>query len=163
MRIDIRGSRELQDVVIALKNSDADVRSAIRAQTKSALTTPWLQAIQKRAHTRLESRVIASTATVAVSDQNIRIQSAAKGRKLSGGLQPKVDYGPVEFGAFHAKKTYTRKGHRVTRNTTAQFKGRDRSGIVFYDAAREMIPRLASLWVQTVVKTYADIFDGKGR
>jgi hypothetical protein len=50
----------------------------------------------------------------------------------------------------------------VTRNTTAQFKPRNRSGYVFYPAAKEMIPRLASLWVQTVVKTFADIFEGKG-
>jgi hypothetical protein len=67
----------------------------------------------------------------------------------------------VEFGAAHKKVTYTRDGHRVTRNTTAQFKGRRRAGYVFYPAAKKMIPRLASLWVQTVVKTYADIFEGR--
>ena len=55
-----------------------------------------------------------------------------------------------------------RKGHKVTRNTTAQFKQRNMKGYVFYPAAREMIPRLARLWVQTVVKTYALIFEAKG-
>jgi hypothetical protein len=161
VRIDVQGSQELQDVILALKNSDAEVRKQIRGQTKGNLTRPWLDAIEAEASTTLERRVIAATATVAVSDQNIRIQSAAKGRKLSGGLLPKVDYGPVEFGAAHKKISYTRDGHRVTRNTTAQFKPRNRKGYVFYPAAREMIPRLASLWVQTVVKTYADIFEGK--
>lgn len=125
------------------------------------MTRPWLSAILDQASTRLERDVIGSTATVAVSDQNIRITAATKGRKLSGGLLPKVDYPGVEFGASHKKRTYTRKGKKVTRNTTAQFKGRNRRGYVFYPAAREMIPRLASLWVQTVVKTYADIFEGK--
>jgi hypothetical protein len=76
-------------------------------------------------------------------------------------LLPKQDYAPAEFGANHKKKAYRRKGHVVTRNTTAQFKPRNMKGYVFYPAAREMIPRLASLWVQTVVKTYADIFEGK--
>lgn len=161
MRIDVRGSDELQDVILALKNSDAETRRAIRTFTKAELTRPWLEAINRQANTTTERRVISATATVAVSDQNIRIQSAAKGRRLSGGLQPKVDYGPVEFGASHKKKTYTRKGHRVTRNTTAQFKPRNRQGYVFYPAAREMIPRLARLWVQTVVKTFADIFEGR--
>lgn len=162
MRIDIRGSQELQDVALAIQNSDREVRSAIRAFTKARLTRPWLERISSEADTTIERRVISGTATVSVSDQNIRIQSAAKGRRLSGGLLPKVDYPGVEFGASHKKRTYRRKGHSVTRNTTAQFKGRNTNGYVFYPAARAMIPRLASLWVQTVVKTYADIFDGKG-
>jgi hypothetical protein len=161
VRIDVRGSDALQDVILALKSSDAETRRAIRTFTKAKLTRPWLEAINNEASTTTERRVISATATVAVSDQNIRIQSAAKGRKLSGGLLPKVDYGAVEFGANHQKRRYTRNGSPVTRNTTAQFKTRNRKGYVFYPAATKMIPRLASLWVQTVVKTYADIFDGK--
>lgn len=160
-RIDVRGSRELQDVVVALKNSDAETRRAIRTFTKARMTRPWLEAINAEAGTTLERRVIAGTATVTTSDQNIRIASAGKGRRLSGGLQPKVDFPPVEYGAGHKKKSYVRKGHRVTRNTTAQFKPHTRRGYVFWPAARKMVPRLASLWVQTVVKTYADIFEGK--
>ena len=144
-----------------MRNSDRETRRAIRTFTKARILRPWLESIRDEADTQLEQRVISATATVQVSDQNIRIQSAGKGRALSGGLQPKVDYPPVEWGAKHRKVTYTRKGHRVTRNTTAQFKRHDRSGHVFYPAAREMIPRLASLWVQTVVKTFADIFEGR--
>jgi hypothetical protein len=162
VRIDVNGSQALQDVILALKNSDAETRRAIRTFTKAEIVKPWLQAVLSEADTTLERRVIAGTATIAVSDQNIRIQSAAKGRPLSGGFQPKRDYAAVEFGAKHRKVTYTRKGHRVTRNTTAQFRGRRSQGYVFYPAAREMIPRLARLWVQTVVKTYALIFEGKG-
>lgn len=162
MRIDVSGSQELQDVALALQNSDRDTRRAIRTFTKAELTRPWLTAIDSEATTRLEKIVISETATVQVSDQNIRIQSAAKGRQRSGGLSPKHDYAAVEFGAGHKKKTYTREGHKVTRNTTAQFRGRRTQGYVFYPAAADMIPRLASLWVQTVVKTIGLIFDGKG-
>lgn len=136
----------LQGVIVALKHSDRETRKSIRQYTKANMTRPWLDAIDKEASTVVERRVIASTATVAVSDQNIRIQSAAKGRPLSGGLNPKVHYGPVEFGSSRHK----------------QFRPRNRSGYVFYPAAKKMIPRLASLWVQTVVKTFADIFEGKG-
>jgi hypothetical protein len=162
MRLDINGSQELQDIARAIAASDAEVRKAIRVFTKAELTRPWLEAINSEASTTLERRVISSTATIAVSDVNIRIQSAAKGRRLKGGLNPKEDYAPVEFGAHPKMTTYTRKGHKVTRNTHAQFKPQNRKGYVFYPAARKMIPRLASLWVQTVVKTYALIFDGKG-
>jgi hypothetical protein len=144
VRIDVQGDEVLQGVIVALKHSDAETRKSIRQYTKANMTRPWLDAIDKEASTVVERRVISATATVAVSDQNIRIQSAAKGRPLSGGLNPKVHYGPVEFGS-------RRK----------QFKPRNRSGYVFYPAARKMIPRLASLWVQTVVKTFADIFEGR--
>lgn len=162
MRIDIRGSRELQDVAIALKAMDRDVRRVIRTYTKAELTQPWLQSINQHASTPVEKRVIAGTATVAVSDQNIKISAAAKGRRLSGGMNPKTDYAAVEFGASREKKTrYVRKGHQVERRTARQMKPRNQRGYVFYPAATEMIPRLARLWVQTVVKLTADIFEGK--
>jgi hypothetical protein len=161
LRISVKGSDALKDMIWSLNQADREVQKQIRVQTKANLTRPWKDEIDRRAHTKLEQRVISDTATVVVSNQNIRIQSAAKGRKLKGGLQPKVHYRAVEFGSGHQQRTYTRKGYKVTRNTTAQFKPRTKEGYVFYPAAKEMIPRLASLWVQTVVKTYADIFDGK--
>jgi hypothetical protein len=162
VRIDVNGSQALKDVILALQNSDAETRRAIRTFTKAEIVKPWLQAVLSEADTRLERRVIAATATIAVSDQNIRIQSAAQGRPLRGGAKPQDIYAGVEFGGLGKKKRYMRKGQPVTRNTTAQFRGRRTQGYVFYPAAHEMIPRLARLWVQTVVKTYALIFDGKG-
>lgn len=162
MRIDVRGSDALQDIVLAINQSDREVQRVIRTYTKSELTRPWLEAINQRASTTLERRVISATATVSVSNQNVRIQAAAKGRKLSGGLDPKTDFPAVEFGANRGKTTtYTRKGSRVKRHTARQMRPRKKGGYVFYPAAGEMIPRLARLWVQTVVKVYGDIFDGK--
>lgn len=160
-RIDVRGDKQLQAIILALKSSDREVRSAMRSFTKARIVKPWMSELLEASHTRLERLTIGATATVAVSDQNIRIQAATKGRKLSGGFVPKVDYPGVEFGANHQKVRYMRKGHPVRRNTTAQLRPRNRRGYVFYPTAKRMIPRLASLWVQTVVKTYADIFEGK--
>lgn len=161
-RIDVRGSQELRDVFIALRGMDADVRRYLRAFTKSKMVTPWLQAINAEASTPLERSVIAGTSTIATSDQNIRVSAATKGRKMSGGLEPKVDYPAIEFGANRNKRTtYTRKGKRVTRHTARQLRGRRRGGYVFYPAAEEMTPRLASLWVQTIVKGVSNIFEGR--
>jgi CRISPR/Cas system endoribonuclease Cas6 (RAMP superfamily) len=141
---------------------DRDVQRVVRAYAKSEMVRPWLSEITSRASSTLEHRVISSTSTVAVSNQNVRVQAAAKGRRLSGGLDPKTDYPAVEFGANRGKrKTYTRKGHRVTRRTAVQLKPRRKSGYVFWPAAEEMIPRLAALWVQSIVKGIANVFDGK--
>lgn len=151
---------------LAINRSETYVRRAIRTFIKSELTSPWLNAINDRASTRLERQVISATSTMTVSDQNVRVQSAAKGRKLSGGLNPKTDYPAVEFGASRNKTTtYSRGGRRasprVTRHTARQLRPRNTRGYVFYPTAEAMIPRLASLIVQTVVKGYSNIFDGK--
>lgn len=151
---------------LAINRSETYVRRAIRTFIKSELTSPWLNAINDRASTTLERRVISATASMTVSDQNVRVQSATKGRKLSGGLNPRADYPAVEFGANRNRvATYSRGGkqaaRRVTRHTTRQLRPRNSRGYVFYPAAEAMIPRLASLIVQTVVKGYANIFDGK--
>jgi hypothetical protein len=162
VRIDARGVHELRVIAVLLQQLDTHTRRAIRAFTKSALVTPWLSAIQQRASTVLEQRVIAATANVKTSDQNIRIESAAKGRRLSGGLNPKVHYPAIEFGGDrNSVTTYRRKGHTVSRRASRQLRPRNSRGYVFYPAAAEMIPRLASLWAQTVVRTIGDIFDGK--
>lgn len=142
---------------------DTHLRRYIRAQTKAKLVKPWLDAILGESDTVLERRVIAATSTIGTSDQNIRIQSAAKGRRMSGGLQPKLDYPGVEFGSDRNKVTkYTRQGHVVRRHTARQMPARRNAG-PFYVSARKMIPRLASLWVQTIVHTVADVFEGRIR
>lgn len=166
MRIDVRGSDELRDLFIAIQGMDRDVRRYFRALTKSKMTTPYLQTIQNNARTPLERKVIAQTATLATSDQNVRLQAAGKGRALSGGLAPKFDYPAVEFGASRGKRT-TYRGRRggttfsVTRRTTQQLKPRNARGYVFYPTVTEIVPRLASLWAQTIVRGIGNLFDGK--
>jgi hypothetical protein len=154
--------QELRTAVVAMQSVDRDIRRYLRAFAKSKMVTPWLQAISAEASTPLERTVIASTSTIAVGDQNVRVQAAQKGRRMSGGLQPKVDWPAVEFGADRSKVTsYVRKGHRVRRHTARQMRGRRRGGYVFWPAAEDMTPRLASLWAQTIVKGVANIFDGR--
>ena len=163
MRVDARGSRELRDIAIAMQQLDTPVRRVIRLYTKSEPIRPWLDAINRRVTTVLERRVISATSTITTSDQNIRVQSAAKGRRLSQGLNPKTEYPAIEFGGNRESvTTYQRKGHTVRRHASRQLRARNSNGYVFYPAAREMFPRLASLWAQTIVRLIGDLFDGKG-
>jgi hypothetical protein len=157
-RIDAKASREFQAILFAIKSTDRDVRAAIRKHTKAISTKEWQQAMREQASTRLESRVLAATARVAVSDQNIRLSAATVGRPLSGGLKPSDDYAGVEFGAGPRRTSYqstSRRGNRytATRNTRAQLRPRNRKGYVFFPAVVRMVPRIASLWAQTVVRT----------
>lgn len=167
MRLDVFESRELMATILAIKSLDKTLRKINRRETKRIAAPEWRKALAQHADTRLEHRVIVDTAVVTVSDQNVRIQSANKGRPLSGGLDPKADYHAVEFGADTSRtSTYTRrrKGtmHRVTRRTSSSLKPRRwPTGYVFFPTARLFIPRMASLWVQTTVRTIANALEGK--
>lgn len=165
-RIDVRESRELKAAILALRAIDTTISKKVRQYTKAVAQPEWRQELTRRASTGLERRVIADTAVISVSNQNVRAQSASKGRPLSGGLNPRVDYPGVEFGSHAHGVTYRRRSprgtvHTVTRVMGTQFKAHNRRGYVFYPAAAEMIPRLASLFAQTTVKTIANALEGK--
>jgi len=165
--IDIYQSRELQAAVLGLRRANKTMQAEVRKQTREKLLPEWQQAVRERADTRLEQRVLADTARVKMSNQNVRLSSATVGRKLSGGLNPKVQAAAVAFGADRAQKTTyearSRKGKtfKVTRRTRAQLRPVRRDGYAVYPAAKAMIPRFASLWVQTVVRSFHDGIEGK--
>lgn len=167
MRITVFGSKELQAVILALKTLDRDTRKEIRTHTKGMAESAWKQALAENAQTRLEHRVLVATGRVRVSDQNVTLTSATVGRALPGGLQPKRDAAAVEFGADPAVVPYqavSSRGKRYTvrRNTRAQLRPRNRTGYVVYPAAADIIPRIASLWIQTAARTIYDKLEGKG-
>ncbi|MDL9978849.1 hypothetical protein [Microbacterium candidum] len=166
MQIDAKASREFQAAIFAVRALDKTLQRMIRQHVKAVAAPEWSKALDRRASTALDRKVIAGTATVAVSNQNVKVKAASKGRPLSGGLNPKTDYPGVEFGAKDDLATYrtrSRKGksYTVTRHTARQLPRRNPRGRVFYPAAREMIPRIGSLLVQTIVKTIANAIEGK--
>lgn len=167
MRISVYQSRELLALVTGLRNFNREVQTEIRRHTKAMAQPEWQKAVAENASTRLEHRVLAATARVQVSSQNISLQSARVGRKLSGGLDPKAYWGVVEFGTNQNKKTpvtqRSRSGNRYTylRHSQRQFRPFNKKGYAVYAAAADIIPRIASLWVQTTVRTLAEIIEGK--
>lgn len=166
LRISVWNSRELRAVLSALGSLDREVQGHIRRETKSMAETAWKQAVAERASTRLEQRVLASTARAQASNQNVMLRSAHIGRSLSGGLKPSEHYHAVEFGSGRrgSYDTYTRRSkrggtHQVRRRTTNQLRNRNRDGYAVYPAAAELIPRIASLWVQTTMRAIHEAFE----
>lgn len=163
MRISVFNSRELQGVILALKSMDRELAKQIRRATKEMIGPAWTQAVRDEASTRLEHRVLADTARVAVSNQNVTLKSAGVGRALTGGAKPVQLVGGVEFGARQDRATTYQATHRtgtrysVTRHTQRQFRPRNRTGHVVFPAAARVIPRLAALWVQTTVRTFYEL------
>lgn len=166
MRISVLGSRQLRAVILGLKQMDRETRKQIRQQTQRVVVPEWQRAVAEQASTRLEGRVLASTARVSVSDQNVMLKSAGIGRSLQGGRKPADIWHAVEFGADRSTTaTYqatSRKGRRFTvhqRHTRAQLRPRNRQGYTVFPAAADIIPRIAALWTQTVVRGLHEAFE----
>lgn len=144
-QINVLKSPELLAAIAALQAVDRTFAAAIRKYTKVMAEPEWKRAVASRSSTTLERRVISGTTTVAVSNANVRVRSAGKGRPLSGGLTMAQAGPAVEFRS----------------NRYKQFGGPRRRKGPFYESVAEMTPRLASLWFQTIIKTTALALEGK--
>lgn len=158
-------SRELQAAALAFKAGDRDLRNRINRATRGTMNPVWRSLVESNATTRMEDRVVARGARIIAGNPPTAV-AATSGRPLSGGLVPGDQWAPVEFGAAPRKRTYTRrspkgKSHQVTRTVNTGFRARRTSGYVAMDAFREIGPRMVSLWVQLIVKTYHDAAEGK--
>lgn len=165
MRIDVFKSPEMMATILAIRSLDKTIQKQVRTHVKALTTPEFKKELAERADSRIEHRVLVDSAVVSVSNQNIRLQSAGKGRRLSGGLNPKADYAPVEFGhgggrAKYDRRNRTRPGTHTVSRAITQFKKPNQKGYVFYPAVRAFVPRAASLYVQTTVKTIARALEG---
>jgi hypothetical protein len=165
LRISVFGSEEIQAVLLTMRALPRDLAKELRKQTRTVVFPEWKKAVAENASSMFESRVLVQTARATVTDRNVTLTSATVGRPLSGGLNPKTMYHAAEFGADQGQETTygarSRRGKQfqVTRHTTRQLRPRKRSGYVVYPAAAEIIPRIASLWVQTIARGLHEAFE----
>lgn len=157
-----RAPDAIRAAVLALKAADRGLRSDINKATRTTMSPVWKDLITSRARTTRDKKVLANGLRIKAGSPPAGIAASSK-RKLSGGLVPAEAWQPFEFGADPNKvTTYTRRSpnggtHKVTRHTTKQLPsrmGRGMKGNVVYPAVKQFVPRLVSLWVQTIVRTY---------
>ena len=162
-RISLLVSDELATLVQAIRGLDREVRAQNRKHTKQIADPAWKEEVRGRVNTRIETRVLSDSARTAVSDSNIILKSGGVGKVSSGTLKSALNKG-AEFGADPNKMTEykSRAGNTFTRRAGRKFKLMRRNGYVVYPAARAIIPRMASLWVQTTVRTIHEVFEKGG-
>lgn len=166
LKIDVRNSKELQATILALKLMEKTASANIRKWTRQLMLPEWQKGLRERARSRAQNRVLVDTARVTVSNQNVSLKSATIGRSLVGGLNPKTEWAAFEFGADREKTTTYEairgnKRFKVTRRTRRQLPSRSRSGWVVFPTAADLIPRLASLWYQTTIRSLYEAFERK--
>ena len=163
LRIDVNSSRELQALILSVRQAEKDVQREIRQRTKPMAEGAWRNALAAQATTELESIVLVNSARVSVSNQNVKLKSGQLSKRLSGGGHIYELSKQAEFGSSLHWIRYTgRRGNKsfpVTRTSGYQFKHEEPNGWVVYPAVAKIIPRIAALWVQTAVRTFHDALE----
>lgn len=162
-RISVLVSRDLGVLLSAALGLDAEVRSQLRKRTKPVAEGAWKPTVAAKAHTRIQSRVLADTARVAVSDLNVTLKSATVGKV--GGVKASALAGGAEFGGnpnVHIRQR-SRAGRSYTRRRGNTFGPPRKEGNAVFPAVREVIPRIVSLWMQTTYRTVAEEFEKGAR
>lgn len=167
--LSVRDHRELQAVVLAMKAADRTLRTDINRATVETGNRIWQPLVQAHATTNMDTRMLAVGARVKAG--NPPVAMAANSRRAVGRgrrLVPADLWHAWEFGADVAERvTYERRNrttggtHKVTRRTRAGLPRRTRKGRVVYPAFAQAAPRMVSLWVQLVVKKYAEAAEGR--
>ena len=161
MQISVFESPQLQGVILALAGMDRELAAQLRKATKTVTLNEWRSAVAHEALTLFEQRVLVASARVAVRNNNVSLRSGQLAKKLSGGAPTYALTPGVEFGAgVHPIKSHSSKGKTYTRSSGSVFRKRNKAGYVVYPAAAEVIPRIAALWVQTVVRTFHEAIGG---
>jgi len=166
--ISVTGSRELQAAVFAMKAADRELKSDINKATRATMSPVWKSLVELHATYRRDTAVIAKGARINAGNPPTAV-AAKSNRALRGGLIPSESWQAIEFGGNRNKgSTYTRtspkgKRHRVTRHTARGLPPRYRNGRVAYQAVGDIGPRLASLWVQLIIRKYAEAAEKAGK
>jgi len=151
-------SRTFRAVALALKLIPREVRNDINRTTRAVANPMWREAVNARAVTPTDKKVLAKGARVAPGNPLTFIAASSR-RPLSGGLVPDAQARVFEFGTADREKVteYDRSGrrsqaHKVKRHTRRQLPRYTDKGRVIYQAAADVAPRITSLWVQTIVR-----------
>lgn len=168
MRVSVKGSRELRATALALKGIDRDVRRIAYQTMRETMNPVWRDAVSSLSSTPLQVRLIDSGTLIKAGSPPV-LQAGASKRRVGRGLIPAEHWIGPEYGA--KREAYSRykrrspkgKVHTVERRTMRHLPARRRSGYVLGPAVAETLPRLTSLFVQSVVRTVMDYVDGGRR
>lgn len=165
--LDVRESPELQAAALALARASSIVRNDILKDARQATRADWQGALNRRAGSLLEQRVLVRGARVGVTARQVSLKAATSSRPLSGGLVPSArtnGWPGVEFGARTRRKTFTQRSRRgrayqVTKVINRGLPARQANGRVVFDAASEVGTKLVATMVRTVVDGFRSFAD----
>lgn len=154
MRLDVRRSRALSAVVAVLATVPNEVAKENRQRSKAVIVPEWKKGLAEAAPAQVFFQRLVNPSTVYVTDRGVKLIAGSNGAKMF----PRE----TEFGAYREDyKTYSTRRGEVTRRTQRQFWHYQSKGRVVIPTVSQMIPRIAALWVQTTVRTVAELIERK--
>lgn len=161
-RISLSIDSPLRTMLTAARSAPAEVQKRIATHTKSEAQPIFFEEVRDRAATRVQQRVLVDSARVGVTQRNVFLRSGGVGTLRSGTAVSRLA-SAAEFGMGPEKQitTRSRAGKTYSRRAGSAFPAPRRGGYVFWPAVSVAILRIASLWVQTGVRTLLDKLEGK--
>lgn len=162
------GPRELRAAVLAMRRADKAIRSDISKDLRSVMSPEWASALAQH-HTGIpQEKILLAGARIAPGNPPV-IVAANSRRKMGRALIPSDMWQAWEYGAGGKKPTtYDRQNrkaggtHKVTRDTHAGLPAFRKNGRVIGPAVKRFLPRIASYWVQSVVRAFMDAAESRG-
>ena len=165
------GGQELRAAVLALRAAPRGLRNEINRHIRGTMGPEWKNAVHDNAplHPR-DYKLLTSGVRIAAGNPPTLYAGAGK-RPVTKGkrLNPDQDWYLAEFGADPNRQiTYRRRTpsggtHQVTRRLGSTWPAPTarvgRKGTTIYPTVRQFAPRLMSMFVQTVVRTYMEILN----
>lgn len=162
---------ELQAAVLAMKAADRELKKRIDTATRTTMNPVWRDQVKASlaGERGLSDRVLGSGVRIAAGNPPAAM-AAQSARGVGDGKRviPREHYAGWEFGANrmaysrYERRNRTRPGtHTVERRTMMHLPRRTPQGRAVYPAFAEVAPRMVSLWVQLIVKSYYDAAEGK--
>lgn len=161
--------KELAAAVIAMRKADKDIRRQINTSVRETFNPVWKQGLEQASASQpsLSRQVMLNGARIAAGNPPALIAGASK-RAIKGTRVKPVDHWHAfEFGANRDSQTaYTRvsrrgKSHQVKRHTNRHLRPRNQSGYIAFPTLDELKPRIASFFIQSVIRSYMDALDRK--
>lgn len=155
-----RAPAELRAAVLAMKQADTEIRRGVSARMRGEMNPVWKAEVTQRAAGGMAARVLSPGARITGGNPP-QIIAASSRRGIGRGLVPDRNWAGYEYGANDSTRMVTSaRGKRYRRHVMRHLPKRG-EGRVLEPAARELLPRIASYWAQSVIKVFMDAAEGK--
>lgn len=156
---------ELRAAVLAMRRADKYIRSDVSGRLRATMGPEWREQVTQHLSGagRMEARMLLPGTRIKAGNPPALV-AASSSRRVGNGLVPNRHAAGYEFGAADSTRAMrSKKGKRYTRHVMRHLPARNPRGRVVYPAAARFLPRVASFWVQSVVRAFMDAADGGRR
>lgn len=160
---------EIRAAVLAVKQIEPEARKQMNKTFREVANPVWQKLVSENMQGYGMERHIVLAGTRVAAGNPPRLIGASSRRAISrrgtNPLLPTNAWPLMEYGVGDIEATYQRRSknggtHKVTRHVARGFpERRRRPGRYFGPAARYAIPRIASHWVQSVLRTFFDALE----